>query len=210
MLLSSVRSSRDRKRSRYTQHTTDPLQKKASHLYPFSINHTPKKQKQSDAASQKALQTTITTVAHKMQRRTTDFTKPHSTSTSSFSHSARSLTYSSCPTLLYLPLPLSPLPFLTKLLIQPPTPSSRSESLLRIGLPSWTSTAGGSMSRSGTLGSMLEPSTPSSPRRNEGTGERASPKSDSASASVSGVGAIVVASPKREFMSSRRTLAVSG
>jgi hypothetical protein len=43
--------------------------------------------------------------------------------------------HSSCPTLLYLPLPASPLPFLTRLLIQPPTPSSRSESF-RIGLPS--------------------------------------------------------------------------
>jgi len=47
-------------------------------------------------------------------------------------------------------------------------------------------------------------------RSNEGTGERALPKSDSASASVSGVGATVVASPNKEFMSSRRMLAVSG
>lgn len=44
----------------------------------------------------------------------------------------------------------------------------------------------------------------------DGTGERADPKRDSTSARVSGVGITEVASPKRVFMSSRRTFAVSG
>ena len=47
-------------------------------------------------------------------------------------------------------------------------------------------------------------------KSSDGTGERWLPNSDSTSASVSGVGATVVASPKIEFISSRRTFAVSG
>ncbi len=45
---------------------------------------------------------------------------------------------------------------------------------------------------------------------NDVTGERWPLKSDSASAAVAGLGITVDASPKIEFMSSRRTFAVSG
>jgi hypothetical protein len=47
-------------------------------------------------------------------------------------------------------------------------------------------------------------------KSSDGTGDLASPNSEAASASVSGVAITVVASPKMEFISSRRTLAVSG
>jgi hypothetical protein len=44
----------------------------------------------------------------------------------------------------------------------------------------------------------------------DGTGDRFAEKSSSASAIVSGVGITDVASPNSEFISSRRTFAVSG
>jgi len=120
-------------RSRYTQ----------SCFYPcFTLcNHSRKKHKQSDAAchskpkNQKLSLTRCThdgfyKVTHAQQHSTIRLFSSLLFSTLLFS------THSSCPILLYLPLPASPLPFFTRLLIQPPTPSSRSESLFRTGLPS--------------------------------------------------------------------------
>jgi hypothetical protein len=124
---------------------------------------------------------------------------------------------SSCPTLLYEPClelsPSSPLVRVIMFEIHPPRPSPlladavlacREPSDGRPSLPS-----GGSMSSPGMAWSALRLLPP---RRmsSDGTGERLALKRDSASARVSGVGIAVVASPKMAFISSRRTLAVSG
>lgn len=113
---------------------------------------------------------------------------------------------SSCCTGLYLPLcdsPSSPVR-LNMLEIQPPNPSLCSDG---IGRPFFTCTGGGSMSRPGMAWSAFKPCCRMS---NDGTGERWPLKSDSASAMVAGLGITDVASPKIEFISSRRTFAVSG
>lgn len=127
---------------------------------------------------------------------------------------------SSCSTRSYLPpLSLALLccrVLLTILLIHPPTPSRGAPCCLPLessyrGLPfDPNSRSGGSISRPG-MASLAEnmPGCGVPLRRSMDPGEPM-PIRFSRSATVTGVGIAVVASPKRAFMSSRRTLAVSG
>lgn len=124
---------------------------------------------------------------------------------------------SSCPTFPYvplLPLPLrSLLDWETILPIHPPTPSLARRPLLRlIGLSSAPRLiSGGSMSKPGMASPAPKAPGPIGvPLRMSMEDGDPTPMIDSRSACGTGVGIAVVASPKRAFISSRRTLAVSG